>query len=52
MFPAFVTAGWLSRFGVNGVLFVFTPGAMMGATVAIGTPGPETRDVALDEMSR
>ncbi|MFM0078524.1 MFS transporter [Paraburkholderia sediminicola] len=51
MFSAFVIAGCLSRFGVNGV-FVFISGAMMIVMLAIGTLGPKTRDVALEDISR
>jgi putative MFS transporter len=51
VFSAFVIAGCLSRFGVNGV-FVFISGAMAVVMIAIGTLGPKTRDVALEDISR
>jgi putative MFS transporter len=41
----------LNRFGVNGV-FVFISAAMVVVMVAIGTLGPRTRDVALEDISR
>jgi putative MFS transporter len=51
MFSAFVIAGCLSRFGVDGV-FVFISGAMAVVMLAIGTLGPKTRDVALEDISK
>ncbi|NUX55173.1 MFS transporter [Paraburkholderia youngii] len=51
MFSAFVIAACLGRFGVNGV-FVFISGAMAIVMVAIGTLGPKTRDVALEDISK
>ncbi|MGF6939735.1 putative MFS transporter [Paraburkholderia sp. UCT70] len=51
MFSAFVIAACLGRFGVNGV-FVFISGAMAIVMVAIGTLGPKTRDVALEDLSK
>jgi putative MFS transporter len=51
MFSAFVIAGCLGRFGVDGV-FVFISGAMVVVMLAIGTLGPKTRDVALEDISK
>jgi putative MFS transporter len=51
MFSAFVIAGCLREFGVNGV-FAFISSAMVIVMLAIGTLGPKTRDVALEDISK
>ncbi|QCP54297.1 MFS transporter [Trinickia violacea] len=51
IFTAFIIAGVLRDFGVTGV-FVFIASAMAIVMIAIGTLGPRTRDVALEEISQ
>ncbi|RXZ38032.1 MFS transporter [Oxalobacteraceae bacterium CAVE-383] len=49
IFSSFVIAYVLGRFGVTGV-FVFISSAMLAVMAAIGTMGPRTRGIALEEI--
>jgi putative MFS transporter len=50
IFTSFIIAALLRRFGPTGV-FVFIALAMLIVMIAIGSMGPRTRDLALEEIS-
>jgi MFS transporter, putative metabolite:H+ symporter len=50
IFTSFIVAFVLQRFGVTGV-FVFIAAAMAAVALVIGTMGPRTRGIALEEIS-
>lgn len=50
IFTSFIIAFVLQRFGVTGV-FVFIAAAMAAVALVIGTMGPRTRGIALEQIS-